>query len=176
MLDDPVQRFFPGELDRLHVWKGTDLTGQITVRHLLCHTSGLPDYFEGKRRDGGSLVTDMFAGTDRVFGLAEVLAWVRDEMRPVFAPGTGMRAFYSDTNFYLLAEIVTRAGGDALDTALARRITTSLGLTRTVFFKPGTAVLPLRQGAGVVEAPQALASMPGDGGAVSCLQDLAHFT
>ena len=36
--------------------------------------------------------------------------------------------------------------------------------------------LPLRLGARVIDAPQALASMPGDGGAVSCLQDLAHFT
>lgn len=175
-LDDPVQRFFPGELDRLQVWKGTDLTGQITLRHLLCHTSGLADYFEGKRRDGGSLVKDMFAGKDRAYGLAEVLAWVRDEMRPAFVPGAGMRAFYSDTNFYLLAEIVARAGGEDLDAALARRITAPLGLTRTAFFKPGMSALPLRLGAQVIEAPQALASMPGDGGAVSCLQDMAHFT
>lgn len=175
-LDDPVQRFFSGELDRLHVWKGTDLTAQITLRHLLCHTSGLPDYFEGKRRDGGSLATDMFAGIDRTYGLAEVLGWVRDEMHPFFAPGTAMRAFYSDTNFYLLAEIVARAGGEDLDAALFRRITAPLGLTRTSFFKLGTSVLPLRLGTNVVEAPLALASMPGDGGAVSCLQDLAHFT
>lgn len=175
-LADPVTNFFPGELDRLHVWKGTDLTGRITLRHLLCHTSGLADYFEGQRHDGGSLAKDMFAGKDRAYGLSEVLGWVRDEMRPVFAPGAGKRAFYSDTNFYLLAEIVARAGGESLDAALSRRITVPLGLARTCFFKPGMSVLPLRLGAKVVEAPLALASMPGDGGAVSCLQDLAHFT
>lgn len=175
-LDDPVTRFFPGELDRLHVWKDADLTGQITLRHLLCHTSGLPDYFEGTRRDGGSLAKDMFAGRDRAYGLAEVLGWVRDEMRPAFALGTGMRAFYSDTNFYLLAEIVARAGGEDLDAAFARRITAPLGLTQTAFFKPGMAALPLRLGPQVVDVPLALASMPGDGGAVSCLQDMAQFT
>jgi D-alanyl-D-alanine carboxypeptidase len=175
-LDDQVQRFFPGELEGLHVWKGADLTGQITLRHLLCHTSGLPDYFEGKRRGGGSLAADMFAGKDRAYGLAEVLAWTRDQMRPAFAPGTRTRAFYSDTNFYLLAEIVARVGGESLDAALARRITAPLALVRTTFFRPGTVALPLRLGARVIDAPQALASMPGDGGAVSCLQDLAHFT
>lgn len=175
-LDDPVTSFFPGELDRLHVWKGADLTGLITLRHLLCHTSGLPDYFEGKRRGGGSLAADIFAGKDHAYGLAEVLAWTRDQMRPAFAPGTGMRAFYSDTNFYLLAEIVARVGGESLDAALARRITAPLALARTTFFKPGTVALPLRLGARVIDAPQALASMPGDGGAVSCLQDVAHFT
>nr|MCU0958080.1 beta-lactamase family protein [Hydrogenophaga sp.] len=52
-LDDPVLRFFPeGELDGLHRWKGQDLTGKITLRHLMAHRSGLPDYFEGRRRDG----------------------------------------------------------------------------------------------------------------------------
>ncbi|MBX9615170.1 MAG: beta-lactamase family protein [Caulobacteraceae bacterium] len=175
-LDDPVRRFFPGELDGLHVWKGVDVTGQITLRHLLCHTSGLPDYFEGRRRDGASLAADLFAGRDGAYGLAEVLGWARDGMRPAFAPGTGMRALYSDTNFYLLAELVARLDGDSLDAALARRITGPLGLTRTAFFKPGAEVLPLRLGGRVIEAPQALASMPGDGGAVSCLADLARFT
>ncbi|MFN4171984.1 MAG: serine hydrolase domain-containing protein, partial [Pseudorhodobacter sp.] len=68
-LDDPVARHFPGELEALHLWKGEDLTGRITLRQLLCHTSSLPDYFEGKRRDGTSLAQDLFAGRDRAYGL-----------------------------------------------------------------------------------------------------------
>jgi len=175
-LDTPAAPLFPGELDRLHVWKGEAVTGRITLRHLLSHTSGLPDYFEGKRRDGGTLAADLFSGHDRAYGLAQVLAWARDEMHPAFAPGADGRALYSDTNFYLLAEIVARTTGDSLDTALARRITGPLGLTGTAFFKPGMAALPLRLGARVIEVPQALTSMPGDGGAVSCLVDLARFT
>jgi len=175
-LETPAAPLFPGEMDQLHVWKGEDLTGQITLRHLLNHTSGLPDYFEGKRRDGSTLAADLFAGHDRPYGLAQVLGRARDEMNPAFAPGAAGRALYSDTNFYLLAEIVARATGDSLDTALARRITGPLGLTRTAFFKPGMAALPLRLGARVIEVPQALSSMPGDGGAVSCLADLARFT
>ena len=52
-LDTPVISFFPaGMLDRLHVLKGVDYTAKITVRHLLSHTSGLPDYFEQKLKDG----------------------------------------------------------------------------------------------------------------------------
>ncbi|MFN3955743.1 MAG: serine hydrolase domain-containing protein [Pararhodobacter sp.] len=176
MLDDPIQRFFPGEIDGLHVWRGRDLTGQITLRHLLCHTSGLADYFEGKRDNGTTFAEELFAGKDRAYGLPEVLASVRDEMRPAFPPGTGMKALYSDTNFFLLGEIVARVGGKSLDAALATRIAQPLGLRRTVFFKPGMTVLPLRLGARVVETPQALASMPGDGGAVSCLADMARFT
>lgn len=175
-LDAPILRVFPGELDRLHLWRGQDLTGRITLRHLLCHTSGLPDYFEGRRRDGGSLAAELMAGQDRAYGLPDVLRWVRDEMRPAFAPGEGMQALYADTNFYLLAEIVAHAGGEGLDSALAARLCRPLGLTRTAFFKPGMETLPLRSGARVLEIPRALASMPGDGGAVSCLADLACFT
>lgn len=175
-LDDPLGRFFaPGELDGLHVWKGTDFTSRITLRHLLTHTSGLPDYFEGQRRDGSALAASLFAGRDQAFGLAEVLAWTRDEMHPSFPPGTGMKALYSDTNFFFLTEVIARSGGQNIDMALAHRIAHPLGLKCTAFYKPGMGALPLRYGARVVEIPFALSSMPGDGGAVSCLEDLARF-
>lgn len=176
-LDDPLGRFFaPAELDGLHVWNGKDYTAGITLRHLLTHSSGLPDYFEGKRRDGSSLSASLFLGQDQPYGLTEVLAWARNEMRPSFPAGTGMKALYSDTNFYLLTEIIARSGGQDIDTALATRIAHPLDLKCTAFYKPGMATLPLRHGAKVVQIPLALASMPGDGGAVSCLADLAHFT
>ncbi|MDP3227081.1 MAG: serine hydrolase domain-containing protein [Acidovorax sp.] len=176
-LDDSLGRFFaPGELDRLHLWKGTDFTSRITLRHLLTHTSGLPDYFEGKRRDGSTLAVRLFEGHDQAFGLAEVLAWTRDEMHPSFPPGTGMKALYSDTNFHLLTEVIVRSRGQDIDKALASRIAHPLGLKSTAFYKPGMGALPLRYGSRVVEIPFALSSMPGDGGAVSCLEDLARFT
>jgi hypothetical protein len=83
VLDDPIVRFFGAdELDGLHVWQGRDLSARITLRHLLTHTSGLPDYFEGTRRDGSSLAVELFAGRDRSFGLTEVLAWARTNLKP----------------------------------------------------------------------------------------------
>lgn len=175
-LDDPVAPVFHGVIDGLHRWQGQELTGQITFRHLLTHASGLPDYFEGKRRDGSRFTDDLFADRDRAYGLAEVLHWVRDEMTPAFAPGTGRKALYSDTNFYLLTEAVARLGGQDIGTALQGRVCAPLGLTGTRFYKPGMDCLPLRMKDRVLEVPQALASMPGDGGAVSTLQDLALFT
>lgn len=174
-LDDPVARFFPGELDGLHVLRGEDHTDRITLRHLLTHTSGLPDYFEGRRGDGTVFAQELFAGRDRAFGLADVLRWVRDDMRPAFAPGAGRRALYSDTNFYLLTEVVARATQESVHAALASRVTGPLGLTRTAFYAPGMETLPLRSGPTVLEIPLALASMPGDGGAVSTLAELATF-
>ncbi len=174
-LDDPVARFFPGELDRLHVFRGEDHSGKITLRHLLTHSSGLPDYFEGRRRDGTSLMEELLAGRDRSYGLPEVLGWARDEMRPAFAPGTGTRALYSDTNFYLLTEVIVRVTGLSIGEVLDRRVTGPLGLERTEFYRPGMDVLPLRFGGEALDIPLALSSMPGDGGAVSSIGDLARF-
>ena len=48
----------------LSVYRGTDHTDQITVRHLLAHTSGLPDYFMGKRPDGSTLEHTVRSGAD----------------------------------------------------------------------------------------------------------------
>lgn len=174
-LDDPVAKYFPEELGRLLRWHGEDLSGRITIRQLLTHSSGLPDYFEGRRHDGTRLADRLFACEDMGFGLAEVLGWVRDEMSPTFAPGTGRRALYSDTNFYLLTEMVARVAQQPLAAALKHMVTGPLGLEQTRFFQPGDATLPLRLGNRIIEVPQALASMPGDGGAISTARELALF-
>lgn len=176
-LDDPVKRFFPDrELAGLHWWRGQDLTGQITLRHLLSHRSGLPDYFEGKRRDGSRFADHLFAGHDHAYGWTEVLRWTREEMRPHFPPGQGRKALYSDSNYYLLGEVIRRVHGSTLDAALTSLVTGPLGLEHTAFYHPGLPVLPLRLGARQLELPQAMASMPADGGVVSTAQDMMDFT
>ncbi|MFN0249625.1 MAG: serine hydrolase domain-containing protein [Kofleriaceae bacterium] len=47
-LDDRMAEVLPREVTAsLHVMNGIDRTGEITVEHLLSHTSGLADYYEG---------------------------------------------------------------------------------------------------------------------------------
>lgn len=174
-LDDPLVKYFPAELDRLLVWHGEDLSGRITIGQLLTHSSGIPDYFEGRRHDGTRLADRLFSGEDMGFGLDEVIGWARDELSPPFPPGAGRRASYSDTSFYLLTALVARVTQRTPSAALEHMITGPLGLGQTRFFQPGDATLPLRLGSRIIEIPQALASMPGDGGAVSTARELALF-
>lgn len=175
-LDDPVTRFFaPGRLEGLHRLRGTDHTGAITLRHLMAHSSGLPDYFEGRRHGGTRFADQLMRGQDMAYGLDEVLRWSRDEMRPHFPPGQGRRALYSDTNFYLLGEVIAAAAAMPLAEALDALVNVPLGLKATAFYTPGAPCLPLRLRQSEVHIPQALASMPVDGGMVSTGEDLLTF-
>lgn len=52
-LDTPIHRFLAADVVAgLNVTDGQDRSSDITVRHLLSHTSGIADYFEQDRRDG----------------------------------------------------------------------------------------------------------------------------
>ena len=92
-------------------------TADITVRHLLTHTSGLratlPLYDEA---DAAAALRRVFAET------------------PLYRSGT--RVVYSDLNAILLGEIVRRAAGEPLDRFAAREIFAPLELRQTLFRPP----------------------------------------
>jgi D-alanyl-D-alanine carboxypeptidase len=108
-LDDPISRWLP---DHPHV------SGAITVRQLLNHTSGLFMFW-----DNQALWDDLMRDRTRVFTPEEVLGYIEE---PYFAPGEGYR--YSNTNYLLAAMIVTRVTGSTLAAEMRRRLWTPLGL------------------------------------------------
>ena len=104
-LDDPVTRFFP---DAPAAWR------PITVRHLLAHTSGIPDYDEETidvRRDYGD----------------DELARFAYALPLEFAAGT--RWNYSNTGYVLLGILVKRATGRHYADILRERVFVPLGMT-----------------------------------------------
>jgi D-alanyl-D-alanine carboxypeptidase len=135
-LDDRLVDHLPTEsTDRLHVLKGTDHTPSITIRHLLSHTSGLPDYWDKPTTGGPSLYRDLAAGQDRAWSFDDMIRMVREEHTPHFPPqdlgANRQRARYSDTGFQLLIAIVEGATGRPFATLLAERILAPLGLEHT---------------------------------------------
>jgi uncharacterized protein YbbC (DUF1343 family)/CubicO group peptidase (beta-lactamase class C family) len=113
-LNDPVASFVPG-FERYG-------KGGITVRHLLTHVSGLrPD-------------VDLHPWT----GYDAAIALAMDEV-PTSAPGE--RFVYSDINFFLLGDIVTRVTGQSLDAYLQRTVFGPLGMRETGF-RPAASLLP----------------------------------
>ena len=113
-LNDPVASFVPG-FDRYG-------KAGITVRHLLTHVSGLrPD-------------VDLHPWT----GYDAAMALAIDEV-PTAAPGE--QFVYSDINFFLLGDIVSRLTGEPLDKYLTRVVFGPLGLRDTGFL-PAKTLLP----------------------------------
>jgi N-acyl-D-amino-acid deacylase len=103
-LTDPLSRFFP---DTPEAWK------RITVRHLLTHTSGLPDYTEGTldyRRD--------YTEDD----LLKFALGLKLEFEP------GARWNYSNTGYVLLGIIIRKASGQFYGDVLRDRLFRRLGM------------------------------------------------
>jgi D-alanyl-D-alanine carboxypeptidase len=116
-LRDTVERWLPGILP---------YGDQVTIRQLLNHTSGVPDYtLEPIVR----LYTDPQARF-RAWTPRELVALVADQP-PDFPPGTAWS--YSNTGYVLAGMIVEAATGHGLGQELARRIFRPLGLRDTFF-------------------------------------------
>jgi D-aminopeptidase len=154
---------------RSHVPELPDYGQRVTVAHLMHNTSGIRDMLEIMRQGGADLGQpcrrdDLIAGICRQRSLN-------------FAPGS--RYLYSNSNFLLLGVIVERVTGEGLPAFLERRLFSPIGmnLTRmtesTSEIAPGlaTGYLP-RQGGGWVRAAHAF-PLGGEGGLVSCVEDLA---
>jgi D-alanyl-D-alanine carboxypeptidase len=135
-LDDRLVDRLPAERTAgLHVLRGVDHTSEITIRHLLSHTSGLPDYWDKPKEGGPSLFDDLAARRDRAWTFDDMVRMVREEHTPHFPPqdldDDRQRARYTDTGFQLLIAIVEAAAGRPFATLLSERILTPLGLDHT---------------------------------------------
>jgi D-alanyl-D-alanine carboxypeptidase len=138
-LDAPVGRYLPEHATAgLHVLQDVDHTGEVTIHHLLGHTSGLPDFLEDRPADGRSWYRELTDGHDRAWTFDDVLARNR-ELTPRFAPqdltADRQRARYSDTGYQLLIATIEAVEGDDLATVFERRFFRPLGLRHT--YLPG---------------------------------------
>jgi CubicO group peptidase (beta-lactamase class C family) len=175
-LDAPAAEYIgSGVMAGDNVFDGVDYGPQITVRELLSHTSGIADYFEDKQDSGGT-VYEQVLGEDRFVTFDEVLRITKEEMKPHFAPSPPGKAFYSDTNFQLLGEVIEAVTGDSFDSATDARIIRPLGLLGTYLFTPDTLnryheVADILHGKEPITIPKFMASVGPDGGIVSTTRD-----
>ena len=97
----------------------------VTVRHLLTHTSGIPDYF-----DDADWFINIWKEEKRVPGNDEILRFLREtKAKPYFAPGEGLH--YSNTGFNLLALLVEKLSGVPYEEFLQKNIFEPAGMTST---------------------------------------------
>jgi D-alanyl-D-alanine carboxypeptidase len=128
-LGDTVERWLPGVLP---------YGGTVSLRHLLQHTSGVPDYWEaGPDPLNISFVNDA-AVRAQTYAPREIVERVSGEP-PDFAAGS--RVEYSNTNYVLLGMIIEAATGKPLRREVMRRVIRPLELRNTRFVTSRTTLL-----------------------------------
>jgi len=102
----------------------------VTVRHLLQHTSGIPDYARAVDEVARSCPASI-----------DPLALV-EGLPPDFAPGE--RHEYSNTNYVILGQLLEAVGGQPPAAVIRKRILDPLGLDRTYLegSEPGPPPVP----------------------------------
>ncbi|MBW6467161.1 MAG: beta-lactamase family protein [Brevefilum sp.] len=177
-LDQPISTYLPQALiGGLHRFDGVDYTEQVTVRHLLGHSSGLPEYLEDKPK-GGRTFVDRILEQDFVFTIEDILDAVR-ELPPHFPPQPydkpQQKVRYCDTNYQLLIAIIEALTGGSLHAAFTDLLYQPLGLGDT--YHPGTrADAPEPAGLWIDEQPLHIPlAMRSFGDLVSTLDDMLQF-
>lgn len=160
-LDDPVRRYLPE-------WRGED-KGDVTVRHLLTHTSGLPSgiWLFGSARSPEQAIRQTLE-------------------QPLVRP-PGEQVEYSDLGMILLARAVEHVAGMPIDQFLALHVFAPLGMQRTMFLPPlalTPAIVPTAENTersfpllGIVHDANAfrLGGVAGHAGLFSTARDLSVF-
>lgn len=116
-------------LDGLHVYRRKDFSDCIQIRHLLNHTSGLPDYFEDQPRKGLRMVERLILEPECNYRPEKVVAWSKENLQPKFPPGKGF--YYSDTGYHLLGLVIESVTGKPFHEALSHWILEPLGMCQT---------------------------------------------
>ncbi len=115
LLDSPVHFY----LDSLPAY-----AQGITIRHLLTHTSGLPDYEDLIPAAQKEQVLDI-----------DCLRLLHTTQQLYFEPGTAYR--YSNTGYALLALVVAQVSGEDFASYLRKHIFKPLGMKHTVALEAG---------------------------------------
>ncbi|WP_141880434.1 serine hydrolase domain-containing protein [Homoserinimonas aerilata] len=176
-LDEPIAAHLGADLlAGLHVYREHDRSEELTARQLLSQTSGLADYFEQRRAHDGASVRDDALRRDRGWTFEQALSTVRTQLRPAFPPGTGRRAFYSDTNALLLGRVIEVLTGRSWEQAVTERILSPLSLASSWPFgladvERYDTVAAIHNGPDAVRIPLTMASVRAQGSLVSTADD-----
>lgn len=150
----------------------------ITVRNLLTHTGGLPDYedlMDKEEKAHGPRWTAEHQIQDE-----EVLALLEKETRGKFAPGASWA--YSNSGYVVLGLVVAKVSGTSYAEFLQQRIFAPLGMKETVVYQKGKNEIrnrafghSLENGKLVVTDQSSTSATLGDGGVYSNLEDLSKW-
>lgn len=161
---------------RLHVLDGKDYSKDLTIKNLLAHTSGIPDYFQHKNEAGSSIELELMKGNDMLWTFENIIEYSK-KMKPYFVPNTKNKAHYSDTNFQLLGKIIENITDKSLSEIFERIVFQPFAMEKTYLYKdvaderPANLYFKEKE----LSIPKAMTSFGADGGAVSTSHEMLLF-
>jgi CubicO group peptidase (beta-lactamase class C family) len=176
-LDDRISKHLPEiDLNGLHVLKGTDHSGEITIRHLISNTSGLPDYFFHRQPGGKTVADSLMEGNDEAWPLERTIGLVR-ELKPNFSPGKKGKVAYSDTNYQLLGRIIENVTGKSISDVFREFLFDELQLRDTYFYSDisDRSPVPYYYQSKELWLPNYMVSVGPEGGIVSTAREVMIF-
>ena len=110
-LDDPITDFIPTPvIGKLRKLKGLSNVNELTIRRLLSHTSGLPDYFFDDR-----FQAQVRKEPNRIWQSKELIEAAAEVGELLFSPGTDFS--YGDTAYVVVGIAIERLLGCSLANA-----------------------------------------------------------
>ncbi len=162
--DDDIRTFLP---------EMRDYGEPITIRHLLHHTSGIREYL--------TLVDLIGKPEGSVFGYTtrELVELLARQQALVFDPGD--RFSYTNSGYFLLAEIITRVSGMKASAFAQENVFDPLDMSHSRFYDDPNAIIP-NQAFGYSPTPDGAyrldvlrSEVIGDLGVITTVEDLLHW-
>jgi CubicO group peptidase (beta-lactamase class C family) len=170
----------PAVTSGLLVIGGHDFGPELTLRQLLAHTSGLPDYWKDPPfvwPGVNAFLAPYILNPQQTWTPLEILAKAKG-LTPIAKPGVVWH--YSDTGYVLVGLVIESLTGKPLHEAYRKRLFEPLGLTETWLHwqePPASSVVESHRYEGSLDMyPQAHNSADwAGGGLVSTTRDLERF-
>ncbi|TVQ44192.1 MAG: class C beta-lactamase-related serine hydrolase [Saprospirales bacterium] len=183
-LTDKISDYLPDKYWKdLHLLNGIDYSDQISILHLISNTSGLPDYFFHKQKNGRAAADELLDGNDSEWPIDKTIELVK-KMKPNFKPGaksfwpgTHHKAAYSDTNYQLLGKILEQVTGKPISEIFRDYIFSELNFENTYVYtnQDDHSPVPFYYGAKKLWLPKYISSVGPEGGIVSTADEVMFF-
>ena len=161
-LENTLSEYFP---------EFPDYAKQITIRHLLNHTSGIRDYLQLAYLKG--------YGDDGYYTDAHLMAWLINQSDLNFEPGEEF--LYSNSGYWLLGQIVKEVSGMNMADFAQKEIFAPLLMSNTHFHNDHTQIVKNRasgympSGMDSYRISMTTLDMIGDGGIFTSIEDIKKW-
>ena len=141
-LDDPVSKYFP-EFE-------AEFFQRITLRHLLSHTSGIPDSRPRTQKQWEEYITknptefSTVQDFDKLCEEEESCRYMVHLDSLAFEPGTAYE--YQNPTFQLMLMIVEKVTGEDFDSWMRKNVFEPAGMERSVYFEPDREIPSMAHG------------------------------